>query len=100
MWKLKKRNRNIVQADSPDGQRAGEALIETVENQIRDNDPPEVRVTLDRLMSLGESRENAMRYIGSVFSLEIYEILKHQTPFDEQRYVANLRSLPELPFDD
>ena len=28
---MKKRNRNIVQADSPDGQRAGEALIETVE---------------------------------------------------------------------
>ena len=97
---MKKRNRNIVQADSPDGQRAGEALIETVEIQIRDNDPPEVRMTLDRLMSLGESRENAMRYIGSVLSLELYEIFKHQKPFNEQRYVANLRSLPELPFDE
>jgi hypothetical protein len=97
---MKKRNRNIVQADSPDGQRAGEALIEAVENQIRDNDPLEVRATLDRLMAMGESRENAMRYIGSVFSLEVFEILKHQTPYDEKRYVAILRNLPELPFDD
>lgn len=97
---MKKRNRNIVQADSPDGQLAGEALIETVENQIRDNNPPEVRATLDRLMAMGESRENAMRYIGSVFSVEIYEVLKHQAPYDEKRHVANLRNLPELPFDD
>jgi len=51
-------------------------------------------------MALGESRENAMRYIGSVFSLKIYEIPTHQAPYDEQRYVANLRNLPELPFDD
>ena len=97
---MKKRNRNIVQAGSPDGQRAGEALIETVENQIRDKNPPEVRATLDRLMAMGESRENAMRYIGSVFSVEVYEILTHQKPYDEKRYVANLRNLPELPFDD
>ena len=62
---MKKRNRNIVQADTPEGQRTGEILTETVENQIRDNNPPEVRVTLDRLMAMGESRENAMRYIGS-----------------------------------
>jgi hypothetical protein len=97
---MKKRNRNIVQADTPEGQRTGEILIETVENQIRDNNPPEVRVTLDRLMAMGKSRNNAMRYIGNVFSLEVYEILTHQKPYNEKRYVANLRNLPELPFDD
>jgi hypothetical protein len=97
---MKKRNRNIVQADSPEGQRAGEIVIETVENQIRDNDPPEVRATLDRLMALGDSRENAMRYIGTVFSQEIYAILEQQAPYDEKRYITNLRNLPELPFDD
>ena len=64
---MKKRKRNIVQADTPDGQLAGEALVQVVENQIQDNDPPETRITLDRLMSLGESRENAMRYIASAW---------------------------------
>jgi len=96
---MKKRKRNIVQADTPDGQLAGEALVEVVENQIQDNDPPETRITLDRLMSLGESRENAMRYIASVLSVEVFEALKNQTPFDKERYLTNLKNLPELPFD-
>jgi hypothetical protein len=96
---MKKRKRSIVQADTPDGQLAGEALVEVVENQIRDNDPPETRITLNRLMSLGESRENAMRYIACAVSVEVFEILKHQTPFNKERYLANLRNLPELPFD-
>ena len=96
---MKKRKRNTVQADTPDGQLAGEALVEVVENQIQDNDPPETRLTLDRLMSLGESRENAMRYIASVLSLEVFEIFKYQTPFNEERYLTNLKNLPELPSD-
>ena len=96
---MKKRKRNIVQADTPDGQLAGEAMVEAVENQIQDNDPPETRITLDRLISLGETRENAMRYIASVLSVEVFETLKNQTPFDEERYLTNLKNLPELPFD-
>ena len=96
---MKKRNRNIVQADTPDGQLAGEAMVEAVENQIRDNDPPETRTTLERLMSLGESRENAMRYIASVLSIELFEALHNKTPYNEERYLTNLRNLPELPED-
>ena len=90
----------IVQADTEDGQLAGEAIVEAVENQIRDNDPPEVKQTLKRLMGLGESRENAMRYISSTFSVEVYETMKHLTPFDEARYIKNLDALPRLPFDE
>ena len=97
--KKRKRKGNIVQADSPDGQRAGEAMIEAIENQIRDNDPPETRITLDRLISLGESRANAMRYLGSVLSVEVFEALKNKTPYNEERYIKNLKNLPKLPFD-
>ena len=88
-----------MQADTPDGQRVGEAMIEAIQNQIRDNDPPETKITLDRLMSLGESRENAMRCIGSVLSVEIFEAVKNKTPYNEKRYITNLKNLPELPFD-
>ena len=90
----------IVQADTEDGQLAGEAIVEAVENQIRDNDPPEVKLTLKRLMGQGESRENAIRYIASTLSVEIYEMLKHRTVFDEVRYIKNLEALPKLPFDE
>jgi hypothetical protein len=97
--KRKKHKDNIVQADTPDGQRLGEAVIEAIENQIQDNDPPETKITLDRLMFLGELRENAMRYIGSVLSVEVFEAVKNKTPYNEKRYLANLKNLPELPFD-
>ena len=97
---MKRKKRNIVQADTPDGQRAGEAMVEVVENQIRDNDPPETRITLDKLMTLGESRENAMRHIACALSVEVFEALKNKTPYNEERYLKNLKNLPELPFDN
>ncbi len=95
----KKRRDKIVQADTTDGQLAGVAMIEAVENQIRDNKPPETRETLERLMTIGESRENAMRYIASALSVEIFEALKNKTPYDEERYLKNLKNLPKLPYD-
>jgi hypothetical protein len=90
----------IVQADTESGQMAGEAIVEAVENQLRDNDPPEANDALKRLMSQGESRENSIRYIAAALSIELYETLKNLTPYDEDRYVKNLNALPKLPFDE
>jgi len=90
----------IVQAETEDGQLAGEAIVEAVENQIRENNPPEAKQALKRLMGLGESRENAIRYIASALSVEIYETMKHLTPYEEARYIKNLNALPKLPFDE
>lgn len=95
-----KKRKSIVRADTEDGQLAGEAIVETVENQIRDNNPPETKRTLKRLMALGEPRENAIRYIGTALSVEIFEALKNQSPYDQARYIRNLRALPKLPFDN
>ena len=50
---MKKKPEEIVQADSPDGQLAGEAIVEVVENQLRENKPPETTRTLERLMAMG-----------------------------------------------
>ena len=89
----------IVNADSEGGQLAGEAIIEAVENQLEQNEPPETRKTLERLMAMGESRENAMRHIASALSIEIFEALKNQDPYNEQRYITNLKALPKSPYD-
>ena len=94
------KRKQIVKADTEDGQIAGEAIAEAIENQIRDNDPPEAKRALKRLIALGESRENAIRYIASALSIEIYEALKNQTPYNESRYIKNLNALPKLPFED
>jgi hypothetical protein len=90
----------IVQADTEDGQAAGEAMVEAIENQIRDNDPPETKAALKRLMKLGETRENAIRYIACALSVEFFEMLQKNNPYDAARYAANLNALPELPYDE
>jgi hypothetical protein len=92
-------NDEIVNADDEGGQLAGEAIVEAVESQLAQNEPPETKATLKRLMALGESRENAIRYIASALSVEIFEVLKNDSPYDEKRYVSNLKALPTLPYD-
>ena len=77
-----------------------EAILEVVENQIRDNQPPETRQTLLRLMREGYSVDEAMSMIGTVLILEIYDFLKEHKPFNHERFARALERLPELPLDD
>ena len=91
------KKKQIVRADTADGQLAGEAIVEAVENQLRDDEPAETRRTLDRLMAMGETRENAIRFIACALSVEIFEGLKNRLPYDQARYIKNLKALPTLP---
>ena len=77
-----------------------QAVFEIINNQVRDGTPPETKQTLDRLMSEGHTRNEAMKLIGCVVSSEIFEVLKKKQPYNEERYVAALHTLPELPWDD
>lgn len=71
--------------------------MDIVDNQLRDNTPPETRQTLQRLLTAGHTLEDAQRLIGCVVSTEIYAVLTEQRPFDETAYVAALERLPTLP---
>lgn len=93
---MSKRHR-IVRAATPEGQMAGEALLEAIETQLREKNPIEVSQTLSRLMSMGHSREEAVRLIGAVLATEVFQIMQEGRSFDERRYVENLRALPTLP---
>ena len=83
--------------DRPDPAIFRAAIFETVDNQLRDGYPPETRQTLERLMAEGHSRQEARRLIGLVVASEIFAVFKEQRPFDEPRFVASLRRLPEPP---
>jgi hypothetical protein len=74
------------------------ALLEVVDNQLRDNQPPETRETLERLCSEGHPRSRARQLIGAALSAEIYETMKRRTEFNSERYVTNLAKLPRLPW--
>jgi hypothetical protein len=69
------------------------AILDAVENQLRENNPPETRHTLDRLLKSGYSREDALKLIGTALASEIYEVLKSGKPYDEERYIKALRKL-------
>ena len=73
------------------------AILEVVDNQIRDGNPPATKETFDRLVSEGIAKDEARRLIGSVVASEIFDVLKHEQPYDEERYVKALKKLPELP---
>jgi len=74
-------------------------LLETVDNQLRDNAPPETKETYKRLRRDGFSHQEARELIAAVLATEIYNILKYQRNYDEEKYVADLKRLPALPED-
>ena len=76
------------------------ALMDVLDNQIRDNDPPETRATLERLLALGIDREEARRLLGCVIASELFDVMKSNTPFDRKRFVTRLHSLPAMPWAD
>jgi len=69
------------------------AIVEVVENQIRDSDPPETRQTFERLLAAGYSRKQAIEMIGSALVEEIWVILHDHKPFDRARFTALLERL-------
>jgi hypothetical protein len=75
------------------------ALLEIVENQLRDNAPPETRATLERLLASGIPREEAMNLIAHVVVTEIVAVLNSGQPYDEARYVAGLHALPQVAWE-
>jgi predicted nucleic-acid-binding protein len=77
--------------------RLNASFLEVVDNQLRANDPPETRQTLDRLFAEGFSREDAKIYIARAVCVEVYNVLKHNETFNKARYLRNLQRLPEEP---
>ena len=75
-------------------QRLHAAIIEVVETQLKLNDPPEIKQTLDRLIAESYSTEAAKELIGNVVLLEVFEVMSEGKPFDLKRYIAALNELP------
>ena len=73
------------------------AVMEIVENQLETNEPPETRLTLERLIEQGISEEDTKLLIAQAVTVEIYNILKNKEEFDRERFVKNLKRLPKKP---
>ena len=75
------------------------SLLKAVDNQLRDNTPPETKETYKRLRHDGYSHQEACELIAAVLATEIYNVLKYQRNYDEEKYIADLKRLPALPED-
>jgi hypothetical protein len=93
------RKQKMKDVNEPDPEIVRNIILEIVQNQLRDNDPPETRETLARLTSEGISEEEAIKMIACAISTEIFHILKYQEEFNRERYISNLRRLPQLPWE-
>jgi hypothetical protein len=74
-------------------------IMEVVENQLRDGNPPETKQTLDRLLKDGIEEREAKRLIACVVTSEIYDIMRFEQPYNRERFVNALHRLPQLPWD-
>ena len=78
-------------------ERLRETIFEVIENQINANDPPETLLTLERLVDDGYTDFQAKQFIGQAVVIEVIDALKNKKPYNEERYVKNLRNLPKEP---
>ena len=75
-------------------------LLEMVNNQLHDGDPPETKQTYDRLRVQGYADVEIMHQLGSALLCEISIVTRYQTPFDRKRYASYLNKLPDPPWSE
>jgi len=75
----------------------GEEFREVVRSQIRQNDPPETKITFERLLNEGFSEDEVIRQLAVVVAAEVFDIMKSEKPFDHERFVKRLNDLPNEP---
>ena len=68
-------------------------ILEVVDNQINDNDPPITRKTMERLKAAGYTEKKAKEMIAAVVVSYIYEIMKNGKDFDVSSYTRDLKRL-------
>jgi len=79
--------------------RLRKAIMEVIQNQIRDDNPPETKQTYERLQKEGFSEKETLKLIGYVVASEVFAVLKENRKYDNDKYIAALNALPDLPWD-
>ncbi|HOT45899.1 MAG TPA: DUF1841 family protein [Spirochaetota bacterium] len=76
-----------------DGLDLHKIIMQSIETQIRDNDPPAIKSTFDRLVSGGHDEADAKEMIASVIAEEIYLKMKENRTITEETFAARLAEL-------
>lgn len=73
-------------------------FLDTVAEQLKDNNPPAVLATYQRLQQLGYNEVDARNLIASCMAAEMFDMIEENRMFQSDRYEELLLQLPELPF--
>jgi hypothetical protein len=76
-----------------------EQIFQIITNQLRANNPPETKQTYERLKKLGYDDYHVRQLIGQCLAVEKYRVMKYKKPYNNERYITNLKNLPEEPMD-
>jgi hypothetical protein len=90
---------NIKQPVMEPNSHVQELLLEAVENQLREGNPPETAETYTRLLAEGHPDREARLLIGTIILVEMNRMARANEFFNHERFVSALRRLPELPED-
>ncbi|MGB0388491.1 MAG: hypothetical protein ACPGWR_27040 [Ardenticatenaceae bacterium] len=74
-----------------------EMASEVINEQMKNEEPPETKQTYLRLLSEGYSQDQAYHFLGSVLIYEMHYMLERNITYDNDRYVKMLHNLPRLP---
>ena len=74
-------------------------ILQVVENQLKDNNPPETKQTYNRLIQEGFPKSEAKRLLACAVSAEIFDVLKNEESFNQERFVRALNKLPKMPWE-
>ena len=69
------------------------SMHSVIENQLEQNTPPEVRKALDALLKRGASRHEVIHAIAYEFNMELFPVLKHSRPFNNNAYKRRLEKI-------
>ena len=77
-------------------------ILDVVNNQLKDNDPPVTKQIYEKLLNAGYSVKEAKEKIGAVALTEIYEVMKQNQPYNEKRYTEALNEMLQqcIDFED
>ena len=79
--------------------KAREIIFTIIDNQIKNNDPPDTLKVFNKLKTQGYSEFETKQLIGQCIAVEIYNMMKYKKPSDNERYIKNLNNLPKEPFE-
>ena len=81
------------------GNASAAPILEVVDNQLRENNPPVTKESYDKLIDAGYSAREAKEKIGAIVIEEIYDVMKENQPYDEKRYTQALRNMVQQCID-